>query len=148
MSIRKYAQSDKDRCLEIFRKNIGHSFTEEEFPFFEHWLENHHEYPYYVVELEGVVVACGGIYFDIRYQKAGLAWGMVHPDFQKRGIGRLFTQYRIEQITEQYPGAICFIETTQHAAGFYIKMGFQLRKILKNGFDKGLHRYLLEIEAA
>ncbi len=147
MKIRKYTPADKDACLEIFQKNIGKSFDPEELPFFDHWLENHEEYPFFVVELNEKIVACGGIYFDDRYDLAGLSWTMVDPEFQKQGIGRELTHYCMAEIETAFPGLGCFIETIGQSAQFYLKLGFVIRETKRHkGSDHD--RYLLEYPAA
>lgn len=148
MNIRKYRPADKEVCLSLFRKNIGKSFEPEELPFFDHWLENHDEYPYFVVELENKIVACGGIYFDDRYDRAGLSWSMVDPEYQKRGIGRDLTRFCMTEIENAFPGSGCFIEATGSSAQFYIKLGFVVRETRRDGFNPDQDRYFLEYLAA
>lgn len=148
MNIRKYQHADKEQCLEIFHKNVGQFFTLDELPFFDLWLENSDNYPYFVVEMDGHVVACGGIYYDERFAMAGLSWGMVDPEYQRQGIGRKLTEFRIKQICKAFPGTPCFIQTTKHAAGFYTKLGFTLKEVKRNRSTEGQDWYFLEYPAA
>ena len=91
MTIREYRPSDQNACIQIFQKNLGSSFVREELALFEHWLFNHAEYPYFVVQEGHKIIACGGIYIDHRYEMAGLSWSMVDPAFQDKGVGTELT---------------------------------------------------------
>ena len=120
----------------------------DELPFFEHWLYNHSEYPFFVVQEGHRIIACGGIYVDHRFNMAGLAWSMVDPKYQDQGVGTEFTIFRIKQIRKAFPDLPCFIETSQHAKGFYQKLGFRTKNVVKNGLADGLDKYFMELPAA
>ncbi|MCG8575531.1 MAG: GNAT family N-acetyltransferase [Flavobacteriales bacterium] len=148
MTIREFKPSDHNACIQIFQKNLGIYFAMEELALFQNWLYNHSEYPYFVVQDGHKIIACGGIYMDSRYAKAGLSWGMVDPKYHSKGIGTELTLFRLKLIREVYPNQHCFIETSQHTKGFYQKMGFQTKNITKNGLGKGLDKYYMELNAA
>jgi predicted GNAT family N-acyltransferase len=71
----------------------------------------------------------------------GLAWGMVHADFQDRGIGKKFTTYRIDLLKTAYSGSKYEIETSQHTAAFYGELGFVTDEVIIDGFGKGFDKY-------
>lgn len=148
MTIREYRPADRNTCIQIFQKNIGISFTEEELPFFENWLHNHQEYPFFVVQKGLRIIACGGIYVDHRYGMVGLTWSMVDPLYQDQGVGTELTIFRIKQIRKAFPDLPCFIETSQYAKGFYQKLGFQTKSIVKNGLADGMDKYFMQLPAA
>ncbi len=148
MTIREYRPSDQNACIQIFQKNLGSSFVREELALFEHWLFNHGEYPYFVVQEGHRIIACGGIYIDYRYNMAGLSWSMVDPSYQDQGVGTELTIFRLKQIRSVFPDLKCFIETSQHAQGFYQKLGFKTKTVVKNGLAKGLDKYFMELPAA
>ncbi|MBN4082159.1 GNAT family N-acetyltransferase, partial [bacterium AH-315-B15] len=94
------------------------------------------------------IIACGGIYIDNRYEMAGLSWSMVDPAYQDKGVGTELTIFRLKQIRNAFPELGCFIETSQHAKGFYQKLGFKTKNVVKNGLAKGLDKYFMELRAA
>lgn len=145
MNIIKYDAGHKAQCIEIFESNIPLYFAPEELPPFKDFLDQDIDDNYYVIESEGKIVACGGIFLNEETDESGLSWGMVHAALHKKGIGRLLTEYRIGIVTEQYPGKICKIDTSQHTAGFYARKGFETIEIVANGFAPGLDKYVMKL---
>jgi GNAT superfamily N-acetyltransferase len=141
MKITEYKDSYKDRCIEIFESNLPGFFADDEKRLFIDYLDKFGSENYYVVKKDSNIVACGGIYFDEKTNTAGLAWGMVHADFQSRGIGKEFTTYRIDLLKATFPGSKYEIETSQHTAAFYRKLGFVTDEVIIDGFGKGFDKY-------
>lgn len=146
MKIRPYSLKDKIYCIRIFRSNAPKYFALHEFELFVRWLENSSVNDYYVVEQNANIIACGGIYVDERYNKASLSWGMVHSNFHGEGVGKKFTEFRIEKMMAKYPDLAYMMETSQHVKGFYEKLGFQTKEITPNGFGEGLDKYYMELD--
>ncbi len=139
--IREFKPTDRAKCLEIFESNQPEYFTEHEYTEFADWLDNPDCPTYSVVELNGKIVACGGLYVADDGQHVGMAWGMVHRDSQRNGIGRQLTEFRLEQMHELYPNLEQRLATSQLTFGFYEKLGFKTLKVTENGFGPGLDRY-------
>ncbi|MEL6675732.1 MAG: GNAT family N-acetyltransferase [Bacteroidota bacterium] len=139
--IRPYEASDRAACLRIFRSNQPTYFTPEELGLFTTWLDEKTDENYWVIQIEGQVIGCGGIFWDDRVPGAGLSWGMVHQDLHGQGWGKIFTIERLKRIQQTYPNQPCHIDTSQHTAAFYEKLGFSTHEIIPEGFGPGLDQY-------
>lgn len=146
MLIIKYTPAFREDCIGIFKSNLPKYFADEELEQFENFLDNDTEENYDVVQSDGLIIGCGGIFFDKIKGEAGLSWGMVHADYHRRGIGKFFTQYRIDLLKRTYPDTTFKIETSQHTADFYQKRGFKTVDIVPNGFSKGIDKYTMKME--
>lgn len=144
MKIRNYQPKDKAHCIAIFKSNQPKYFADHELPLFDRWLDNVYAEEYFVVEQNSKIIACGGIFLDDRYNRSGLSWGMVHFDYHGEGVGRKFTQFRIDKMMERFPDVGGMVETSQHTFKFYEKMGFKVVKITPDGFGAGLDKYYME----
>jgi ribosomal protein S18 acetylase RimI-like enzyme len=139
--IREYELLDRERCLQIFESNQPDYFSEQEYQEFVDWLDAPERPTYSVVELGGDIVACGGLYVSDDEDHVGMAWGMVHRDWQRNGIGRKLTEFRLKQMQELSPHLEQRLATSQLTYGFYEKLGFRTIKVTQNGFGPGIDRY-------
>lgn len=146
MLIIKYKPIFRDRCIEIFNSNLPKFFAPEELQLFETFLDRDIKDNYYVVKHDDQVVACGGIFLEQETDEAGLSWGMVHSQYHQKGIGKWFTQYRIDLLMKLYPAKTYKVETSQHTAAFYEKNGFKTIEMIPDGFGKGIDKYTMKIE--
>ncbi len=144
LEIRNFTRKDKPKCLEIFKSNHPKYFATHELPLFDKWLDTCELKEYFVAEKEGEILACGGVFLDGRFDKAGLSWGMVHSGFHGKGIGREFTQFRVEKMKELFPTYGAMLETSQFTFKFYEKLGFETKEITVDGFGGGFDKYLME----
>lgn len=148
--IRAYLKSDKSACLEAFKSNVPQYFTQEEIQDFEDFLlrlENGREQArFYVLEYHGKTIACGGFGDKNRTGVFSLAWGLVHQEFHKKGLGEKLLLYRLEKIKELKPKFPVIVDTTQYSAGFFEKYGFQTKKVTENYYAQGMHRHDMELE--
>src|SRR5947208_16948619 len=92
MDVRPYSAADREACLGVF-DSIAYG---ERIPF-EEFLEALPG-PYFVMEHDGTIVGCGG--FQLEPSVAWLKWGMIHRDWQRRGLGRLLLMYRLKEINK------------------------------------------------
>jgi N-acetylglutamate synthase-like GNAT family acetyltransferase len=140
MEFLKYNDSYRDSCLEVFRSNTPKYFEDYEHVDFKKWLDEGQMDKYWVIVIDNKVVGCGGIFVSNKEEEGGFAWGMIHQDRHGQGIGRAFSQFRIEELRKitDYRIRLC---TSQHTFGFYEKLGFENYKFKKDGFSKGLDRY-------
>ena len=149
--IRKYHSKDRKRCLELFKSNCPVYFADEELSDFETWLDgqdkevlaygNSAEEVYFVIEESQEVIACGGFYIVRNKPLAKMAWGMVDNAHHKKGYGMQLLQYRLDEITKNYPDHAIALATSQHTFPFFEKLGFVVEKITPNGFGEGLDQY-------
>jgi [ribosomal protein S18]-alanine N-acetyltransferase len=160
MTIREYKVQDKEQCIKLFESNCPKFFDKSEHDLFIKWLDhqtnNEFEYKsptytnsekdvYLVIELpdEGIV-ACGGFYITREQQEARLAWGMVHADFHKHGLGTVLYNCRKEFIKKEWPNHTITLGTSQHTYPFYERMGMKVVASIKHGYGPDLDRYDLE----
>lgn len=144
MNIRNFKKSDKASCMEIFESNCPKYFADHERPLFDKWLDDCNVDEYYILEKDAEIIACGGVFLDDRFEKAGLSWGMVNSAFHRQGIGREFTLFRLEKMKEHFPEAGRMLQTSQFTFGFYEKLGFVVKKITPNGFGGGFDKYHMD----
>jgi GNAT superfamily N-acetyltransferase len=145
MTILPYIPSFQSACLGIFESNKPKYFHEDERPLFINFLNRTAPEHYWIVRWNERMVACGGIYED-DIDVAGLAWGMVHRDYQGKGIGREFTGFRIQKMREVFPGHRYKIDTSQHTRLFYEKLGFRISHVIKDGFGLGLDKIVMWLD--
>ena len=145
-TIEVYNPTHKEACIEVFKSNMPKYFLAEELNDFDQWLdEKASNGRYFVCFQEKQIVACGGYFYDDDRQKSGLSWGMVNSELHGTGIGTQLTAFRVQKMKATFPDSIYMIDTSQHTAPFYEKMGFVTKEITPNGFGEGLDKYYMEI---
>ncbi|MNU49989.1 hypothetical protein D3C71_389450 [compost metagenome] len=150
--IRPYVVSDKATCMEVFKTNVPKYFTEAEINDFEQFLtrlENPDESnnpPYYVMELDGKLIGCGGFGEKEGVDAITFVWGMVHHDYHKKGYGEQLLVFRLAEIKKQFPDRQVILDTTQFSYSFFEKYGFKTVKITENSYGEGMHRYDMILE--
>lgn len=138
--IRKFKLEDKDQLIEIFKNNVPKYFAETEVDDYEEYI-NGKVQDYYVALLGSIVIAAGGINYDKDRQLAKINWDIVDIPFQKQGIGTLLLKHRLEVINNKKDIKSIIVRTSQHAYGFYEKMGFKLLERHKDYWAKGFDMY-------
>lgn len=142
--IRSYLPCDKPQLLALINLNIPYFFDPSEAADFTGYLENQIE-TYFVVEKEKKIVGCGGINYFLEEASARISWDIVHPDYQEKGIGRLLTLHRINEIKKNPAIKNIIVRTTQLTYPFYEKMGFNLEKMEKDFWAKGFDLYQMKM---
>jgi GNAT superfamily N-acetyltransferase len=119
-SVRIWRPEDSNACLELYRLNAPKRFPSEVEQEFETILEKG-DHSLLVIELNGRIAACGG--HSQTADQAGLFYGLIHPEFQKQGIGRLLLLSRLARF--EVPYAICVqIAAVEASVGYYERFGF------------------------
>ncbi len=137
--------------MEAFESNVPKYFTQAEIADYDKFLEmipikvEANKTFYYVVVFENKVIGCGGFGDKDNSDIITLAWGLIHQNFHKKGIGKVLLDYRLDQIKEKFPNQPVYIDTTQYSYGFFEKYGFETIKITNNFYEKGLHRYDMKL---
>jgi len=128
-------------------------FDPSELPQFETWLDeeikDEHAQNlafYYVLEISGKIMACGGFYLNPEKKQAGMAWGMVSKTYHKNGFGKQLLEFRKKKIWSLSPQAQIMLDTSQYSYPFFEKMGFKLTAITKDFYGEGLDRYDMTCE--
>jgi len=139
MKTRPYRHNDLAACLAIFDSNLPTYFAPEERPDFESFLRDMaDEHAYQVIELDGSVVACGGLSPPAN-GTAGFCWGMVQRSRHRQGLGRHLAQMRLQQAATDPRVERVALSTSQHTEGFYAELGFRVTQRVTNGHGPGIH---------
>lgn len=144
LTIRRIKAEDKAQLIEIFKRNVPQYFAETEIDDFEDYLANKIQ-DYYVVINDGKIVASGGINYDKERQIAKISWDIVDTPYHLKGIGTKLLQHRLATISNKKDIKTIIVRTSQHAFGFYEKMGFKLLERHKDYWATGFDMYKMAI---
>lgn len=136
--VRAYAPEDRGTCLALFDSNVPDSFTAAERPEYEAFLDALPG-PYFVLEIEGRAMACGGYAQAEDTSRADLCWGMVDRQAQGAGLGRLLTEARLGKIREDPRYTEVALRTSHQTEAFFARLGFRTERFTPNGIAPGLH---------
>ena len=140
--IRKYNTTDRDKIIQLFRWNTPIYFHPTEETDLVHYLEYQIE-DYFVFENNKEILGAGGINYEMESKTAIISWDFVHPQHHKKGIGSELMKHRIEHILSKKDIQLIKVRTSQLSYKFYEKMGFQLKEIKLDYWQKGFHLYLM-----
>jgi GNAT superfamily N-acetyltransferase len=118
---------------------VPSSFTDAERPEFAAFLDALPG-PYFILELDGRAVACGGYAAADNAECADLCWGMVQHELQGSGLGRLLTQARVQRIREDASFTEVALRTSNLTEAFYQRMGFVTERVTMHGIAPDLHK--------
>lgn len=141
--IREYKSSDKQAILNLLRLNTPGYFSPQEESDLVYYLENEIEY-YFVLELGTQTVGSGGFNFSPDKTTGIISWDILHPDFQRKSLGSILLNHRIEKIREFKDVQTVIVRTSQLSYSFYEKQGFTLIEIVENYWAPGFHLYKME----
>ena len=148
-TIRPYLESDLAACLSLFGSNCPPYFDPSERADYAQFLSDPDDRgSYFVLELGGEVLACGGIFVKPD-GVGGLSWGMVRQDRHRQGLGTRLTDFRLEQL-RRLPGVRpgvreVQIDTSQHTEAYYARHGFVVTSRREDGFAPGLHEIKMSL---
>ncbi|WP_165023920.1 GNAT family N-acetyltransferase [Dysgonomonas sp. ZJ279] len=145
MVIREYMDSDKEQLIELLRLNTPEYFSPSEEEDLKDYLDNHAD-NYYVVDIDGVIVGCGGFNLTDDRETGKISWDIIHPKSQGQGVGRELTLFRIRKMKEIESIKTISVRTSQLAYKFYAKFGLELREVVKDYWDKGFDMYRLDCD--
>ena len=143
LEIRKYRKEDHEAVIELLRLNTPAFFSASEEAGLHDFLHNHSE-NYYVIESMGGILGAGGFILSQDLSRGTICWDLVHPAHHGKGIGRKLTEFRIRQMQEAGSPKTIIVRTAQFTYGFYEKMGFALREIVKDYWANGYDLYWME----
>jgi ribosomal-protein-alanine N-acetyltransferase len=117
---RLWKSDDFEACLEIYRLNAPDRFPAEVEQEFEAILKRG-DNSMVVIENKERIVACGGASLS---DAAGgmLFYGLIHPEFQQQGLGRLLLLSRLARF--HGPAVIVQICAVEGSVGYYERFGF------------------------
>jgi GNAT superfamily N-acetyltransferase len=153
---RPYVAADYAACLAVFDSNTPPYFDASERAPFAQWLVNkgagllvyeNASLDYYEVALLGdEIVGCAGYYIVSGESVARMAWGMVHKDYHKQGIGSAHLKHRIQLMQNLFPGYTIDLGTSQLTYAFYERHGFVVTQFFANGYGEGIDRYEMVLQ--
>jgi ribosomal protein S18 acetylase RimI-like enzyme len=145
--IRPYTESDQEGLIKLLRLNTPEYFDSSEEADFIEYLK-HHSQNYFVVEVAGSIIGSGGFNWFDEGKTARISWDLIHPEFQRKGVGKELTLYRINEIRKNPQVNLIRVRTSQMVYPFYQKIGFKLEKTEKDFWAKGydLYQMILEVD--
>jgi N-acetylglutamate synthase-like GNAT family acetyltransferase len=142
--IRPFEKTDKPHLLKLLNKNIPRYFDPAELVDFESYFDKGIE-DYYVVEIDGKPIACGGINYNTKDKICVLSWDIVHPKYQGKGYGKQLVEYRLNHINKLKDINAIMVRTSQLTHEFYAKAGFKLEKVVPDYWAEGFDLYQMKI---
>ena len=137
------------KCIRVYLSNVPDFFLQEELDEYVTFMQKN-LFPHWVVVVGNQIIGSGGIYeakdefvrkeFD---NEVGFAWGMIHRNYHNQGFGKALANHRINYLLKNYPNRPIVLRTTQHTSEFFEKFGFQMHKMIKNGFGRGLDKRIM-----
>jgi predicted N-acetyltransferase YhbS len=118
--VRSWQDSDAAACLDLYRLNAPGRFPPGPEKEFARLMQKEPE-TLTVIESDGKVVACGGM--TPVHGGGILVYGLIRPEFQNRGIGRLLLVSRITRLVSGSPACVC-LSAVDGSIGYYSKWGF------------------------
>ena len=145
-TVRPYTPADAPACLKLFDSNCPPSFHPSERADFQQFLQDPADRgEYWVMELGGEVVGCGGVWVSEEHQ-GGLSWGMVRRDLHRQGLGTRLTLFRLERLRARPEVRQIRLGTSQHTEAFYARQGFVAVERTQNGFAPGIDEVKMVLE--
>ncbi len=141
--IRRFRAADSDQLIQLFDLNTPLFFDASEQMDYLDYLQYKVE-DYFVVEEDRSVVAAGGVNYFEGQQQARIAWDLVHPSKQGKGIGTYLLQHRIKYIERIDFYEHIVVRTSQHSFRFYERNGFVLMQTKKDFWAVGMDLYVME----
>ena len=133
LTVRDYTAKDRAACLALFDSNAPAFFATEERVDYAHFLQT---LPccYLVISSPSAgVLAAGGYYVTDEPELAGLAWGLVAREWQRRGLGRELLQLRLSRLRTT-SARMVRVRTSPSSRGFFERAGFRLVRVVTDGF--------------
>lgn len=134
---REYAPGDRSGCLAVLDANTPDYFAPEERTAFEVFLDNPPG-TYLVLEDAGRIIGCGGYIPVPETRVAHTSWGMVHPDYKGRGLGKKLFQARIDAVKARGDADRIRVITSPQTATFFLPFGFVETRREKDGNAPGI----------
>ena len=140
-----YNANDKIHVLDLLALNTPQYFAPAEYADFDNYLDNLVD-DYFVVKSDNKIVACGGINYFPEQAKAHISWDIVHPHFQRKGIGQQLLQYRLNIIKNKSEISSIIVNTSQLVEAFYAANGFVRIALEKDFWGTGIDLVRMEFQ--
>lgn len=132
--IRPLTEADGPFCRELYalleeRRQVPLGFSDS----LEEWLQEPHNLRL-VIELDGELAGCGALWMAEEpdpmdaekppLRLGGLSFGLVHPRFQRYGLGSTLLAFRMAAI-HRLGGSVCRVEGTDCSVPYLERIGFR-----------------------
>jgi len=125
-NIREYTADDYEACSELYRLTDNGRFPDGYLPIFQEYLSDGNTL-ILVIEDHGKIVGTGGIALSTLSDEltyAHLAFGLIHPDYQRQGLGTLLFCARLAYLSASRHWMIGITSAGTGTEEFYQKLGF------------------------
>lgn len=143
--IRTYQPEDKSSLVALFRLNTPAYFAPEEETDLVRYLEVHEKEHYVWVENDKILGCAGGNWYP-NSDEGRVAWFIVDPATQGRGIGLALLNHSIDQLKTNPATRKISVRTSQFAEGFFAKGGFQTERREKDFWAPGYDLVYMTME--
>lgn len=143
--IRPYKPEDQQVLIALLRENTPQYFAPEEEAGFVNYLQKYAQHHYVYTEDEKVL-GCAGYSWQPEKEKGMVAWFVVDPNQQGKGIGRALLNYCIDALKQVEDLKKIVVRTSQLVYPFFEKSGFVLISTEKDYWAPGFDLYYMEIE--
>lgn len=143
--IRTYQPEDKQALIDLLRLNTPKYFAAEEEKDFVQYLAQHGE-EHFVWEENGRVLGCAGCNWYPDSNEGRVAWFIVDPQTQGRGIGKNLLNYCLDQLKKNPATRKIIVRTSQFAEGFFAKGGFETERHEKDFWSPGYDLVYMTME--
>ena len=145
MEIRKFESSDREKVINLLRMNTPDFFSPNEEKDLIYYFDFHAD-NYYVIENQNNIIGAAGFNLSVDGKTVHLSWDIIHPEYQRKGVGSELTRFRIERIKAIETVQTLAVRTSQLAYKFYEKFGLILRETVRNYWDEGFDLYRMECD--
>jgi len=145
MEIRKFESSDREKVINLLRMNTPDFFSPNEEKDLIYYFDFHAD-NYYVIENQNNIIGAAGFNLSVDGKTVHLSWDIIHPEYQRKGVGSELTRFRIERIKAIETVQTLAVRTSQLAYKFYEKFGLILRETVRDYWDEGFDLYRMECD--
>lgn len=124
ITFRRFAPKDLPQCLKLYALCEPERFPQGVANEYEKVLQRQHSY-FLVAEDEGRIIASGGLSYLHRDDLAVFCFGLVHPDYQGRGIGTALLLARLALLKPKLYDYRVLIFALDKSIAFYRRFGFK-----------------------
>ena len=144
--IRLYENKDREHLVELLRLNTPKFFDSSEEKDFKDYLDHDSE-NYFVIEEHEKINGGGGLNFGFdEGATARIAWDVILPSAQGKGVGTQLTNFRIGKIKLNPTVNKIVVRRSQLVFPFYEKLGFELEQKERDYWAKGFDLYQMKLE--
>lgn len=144
MVIRPYKPADKKQLIEIFKSNTPTYFDLKESQDFETYLKQNGN-TYLTIEMDTTIVGGTGYYINEKENSGSITWIFFEQDYSDKGLGRHAVEHCHVELRKDKRVQKFVVNTSQHAYGFFEKLGYALIRIEKDYWGEALDLYEMEM---